>query len=167
MRINRAGRLLENKIKSLAVLTKIVRGLKRSGKKIVFTNGCFDLMHFGHAKYLQEAAKKGDILVVAVNSDSSVKKIKAKGRPIIDEYNRLRLVAALESVDYVVKFSEDTPIKVIAALKPDVLVKGADWNKLNIVGSDLVRSCGGRVSTVKLVNGLSTSNLIKKIAKTF
>ena len=95
MRINRAGRLLENKIKSLAVLTKIVRGLKRSGKKIVFTNGCFDLMHFGHAKYLQEAAKKGDILVVAVNSDSSVKKIKAKGRPIIDEYNRLRLVAAL------------------------------------------------------------------------
>jgi D-beta-D-heptose 7-phosphate kinase/D-beta-D-heptose 1-phosphate adenosyltransferase len=167
MRTHRAGRLLEEKVKSLATLKRIVAGLKKSGKKIVFTNGCFDLMHFGHAKYLEDARKEGDVLIVAVNSDSSIKRIKSEKRPIVDERNRLRLVAALESVDYVTLFSEDTPLKTIRALKPDVLVKGADWNQDDVVGGDFVRSYGGCVSTVKLVQGLSTSNLIYKIARIF
>jgi D-beta-D-heptose 7-phosphate kinase/D-beta-D-heptose 1-phosphate adenosyltransferase len=149
----------------LAALKKIVAGLKRSGKKVVFTNGCFDILHFGHAKYLEEAGRKGDILVVAVNSDSSVRRIKGRSRPIVGQKNRLNMIAALESVDYVTLFNEDTPLKVIRALKPDILIKGADWNKFNIVGSDFVASYGGRACTVKLVQGLSTTNIIKKIAK--
>jgi D-beta-D-heptose 7-phosphate kinase/D-beta-D-heptose 1-phosphate adenosyltransferase len=148
-------------------LRRAVTALKRSGKKIVFTNGCFDILHFGHAKYLEEAGKKGDILVVAVNSDSSIRKIKGKNRPIINENQRLKLVAALESVDFVTKFNDTTPLKVIMALKPDILVKGADWSKGNIVGGDFVKSCGGKVSTVKLVKGLSSTNLIQKIARIF
>jgi len=159
--------LLKDKVKSLAALKRIICGLKKSGKKVVFTNGCFDLLHFGHAKYLEEAKRKGDVLVVAVNSDSSTRRIKGKRRPIVDEKNRLLMMAALESVDYVTKFNEDTPLNVIKALKPDVLVKGADWGKGNIVGRDFVVRYGGRVSTVKLVRGLSTTNLIHKIAKKF
>jgi D-beta-D-heptose 7-phosphate kinase/D-beta-D-heptose 1-phosphate adenosyltransferase len=167
MRTYRAGRLLKDKIKNLAALKKIIAGLKKSGKKIVFTNGCFDLIHFGHAKYLEDAKDKGDILVVAVNSDSSIRKIKGRNRPIIEEKNRLRMMAALESVDFVLIFSEETPLRVIKALKPDILVKGADWDKNNIVGSDFVASYGGRVSTIKLVQGLSTTTLIHKIADKF
>lgn len=167
MRTHRAGRLLKDKIKNLAALKKIIAGLKKSGKKIVFTNGCFDLMHFGHAKYLEDAKRKGDILVVAVNSDSSIRKIKGRNRPIIEEKNRLRMMAALESVDFVLIFSEENPLRVIKALKPDILVKGADWDKNNIVGSDFVASYGGRVSTIKLVQGLSTTTLIHKIADKF
>jgi D-beta-D-heptose 7-phosphate kinase/D-beta-D-heptose 1-phosphate adenosyltransferase len=167
MRTHRTGRLLKDKIKSLAALKKIIAGLKRSGKRIVFTNGCFDLMHFGHAKYLEDAKRKGDILVVAVNSDSSVRKMKGRNRPVIAEKNRLRMMAALESVDFVLIFSEETPLRVIKALKPDILVKGADWDKNNIVGSDFVASYGGRVSTIKLVQGLSTTILIHKIADKF
>jgi len=159
--------LLKDKIKNLAALKKIIAGLKKSGKKIVFTNGCFDLMHFGHAKYLEDAKRKGDILVVAVNSDSSIRKIKGRNRPIIEEKNRLRMMAALESVDFVLIFSEENPLRVIKALKPDILVKGADWDKNNIVGSDFVASYGGRVSTIKLVQGLSTTTLIHKIADKF
>ena len=159
--------MLKDKIKNLAALKKIIAGLKKSGKKIVFTNGCFDLMHFGHAKYLEDAKRKGDILVVAVNSDSSIRKIKGRNRPIIEEKNRLRMMAALESVDFVLIFSEENPLRVIKALKPDILVKGADWDKNNIVGSDFVASYGGRVSTIKLVQGLSTTTLIHKIADKF
>lgn len=160
-------RLLENKIQGLNKLKKTILRLKAQGKIIVFTNGCFDLLHWGHVKYLQDAKRKGDILVVGINSDSSVKKIKGKNRPVVDEKNRLRLIAGLESVDYAVLFNEDTPLKIISLLKPDVLVKGADWNKSNIVGSDVVLKYGGRVSTIKFVKGYSTSNLIKKIAERF
>jgi D-beta-D-heptose 7-phosphate kinase/D-beta-D-heptose 1-phosphate adenosyltransferase len=165
MRAHRASRLLEDKIKSLKQLSKITAGLRKRGKIVVFTNGCFDILHFGHAKYLQEAASLGDVLVVAVNSDSSIKKIKGKDRPIVDESNRLRLIAALGSVDFVILFSQDTPINVIKALKPSILVKGADWSKGNIVGGDFVAGCGGKVKTVGLVKGLSTTDLINKIAK--
>lgn len=161
------GRLLENKIQGLEKLKKLVSYLKSRDKKIVFTNGCFDLLHYGHAKYLQDAAKKGDILIVGINSDDSVKRIKGTKRPVVNEKDRLRLVASLESVDYVVLFNEDTPLKIIKAIKPDVLIKGADWNKDNIVGRGFVLSYGGSVSTVKLVKGYSSSNLIKKIAKRF
>jgi D-beta-D-heptose 7-phosphate kinase/D-beta-D-heptose 1-phosphate adenosyltransferase len=159
--------LLKDKIKKLKALKKIIQKLKKHGKKIVFTNGCFDLLHYGHVKYLEEAKRKGDILVVAVNSDSSVRKIKGSGRPIVKEKNRLGIIAGLESVDYVICFKEKTPLKLIMSLKPDILVKGADWNKNTIVGSDFVSSCKGIVSSVKLVKGLSTTSLIEKIAKAF
>lgn len=155
------------KIKSLKELKKILAGLRAKGKKIVFTNGCFDILHYGHAKYLQDAKKKGDILVVAINSDASVKRIKESKRPIVGETDRLGVIAALESVDYAVLFKEDTPLKVITSLKPDILVKGADWKKNNIVGSDIVSGYGGKVVRIKLMPGRSTTNLIKKIVKNF
>lgn len=160
-------RSIEKKIQDLRGLKKLISILKTRRKKIVFTNGCFDLLHWGHVKYLQDAKKKGDILVVGINSDASVKRIKEEKRPVVNEKDRLRLVAALESVDYVVLFKEETPLKIIKFIKPDVLVKGADWNKNNIVGRDIVLSYGGRVSTIKFVKGYSTSNLIKKIAQRF
>jgi len=156
---------LEKKILGLNILKETIARLKSRRKKIVFTNGCFDLLHWGHVKYLQDAKKKGDILVVGINSDSSVKKIKGKNRPVINQKDRLRLIAALESVDYAVLFKEDTPLKIIKLIKPDVLVKGADWNKNNIVGADIVLNNGGCVFTIKFVKGYSTSNLIKKIAE--
>ena len=143
-------------------LKKITAGLKKRGKKIVFTNGCFDLLHYGHVKYLEDAKRGGDVLVVAVNSDRSVKKLKGKMRPIINEIFRQSVLASLDSVDYVTMFSEETPLKVIKTIKPDVLVKGADWRKNAIVGADFVKSYGGKVKTIKLVKGLSTTMLIKK-----
>lgn len=167
MRTNRTSPLLEAKIKNLNELKKITARLKAQGKKIVFTNGCFDLPHYGHVKYLEDAKRKGDILVVAINSDTSIKTIKGNKRPIINQKDRLRIVAALESVDYVALFKETTPLRLIRLLKPDILVKGADWNKDNIVGSDFALSYGGRVSTIKFVKGRSTTNLIKKIAQIY
>lgn len=161
----RSGNSLKDKIKSLKELTKIIPRLRRLGKKIVFTNGCFDLLHYGHAKYLEEARNKGDILVVGVNSDSSIRRIKGKKRPIVGENNRLHLVAALGSVDFTVLFKEDTPLNTIKKIRPDILIKGADWEKKDIVGADVIKSYGGKVSTIKLVKGLSTTNLIKIIAK--
>ncbi|MFH0918707.1 MAG: D-glycero-beta-D-manno-heptose 1-phosphate adenylyltransferase [Candidatus Omnitrophota bacterium] len=144
-----------------------MRRLKRSGKRIVFTNGCFDILHYGHVKYLQDARSKGDYLVVAVNSDSSVKKIKAKNRPVIAQSDRLKTVAALASVDFVVLFNADNPLRLIKTLKPDVLIKGADWSKQRIIGADFVSSYGGKVLTVNLVKGRSTSALIEKIVRDF
>ncbi len=158
---------LETKIKNLNELKKIVVQLRAKGKKVVFTNGCFDLLHYGHIKYLEDAKKKGDILVVAVNSDVSVKRIKGNKRPIVNQKDRLRMIAALESVDYTVLFHEDTPLGVIKSLRPDILVKGADWDKNNIVGSDFVLSHKGKVCTIKLVRGCSTTDLINKIANGF
>ncbi len=164
MRTNRRSKFLL-KIKTQGALQREINKLKKQGQKIVFTNGCFDLLHYGHAKYLQDAKNKGDILVVAVNSDASVRKIKGRHRPIVDENNRLKLLSALESVDYLTLFKESTPVEVIKKVKPDILIKGADWNKNNIAGRDFVESYGGEVLTIKLVKGLSTTNLIKKIAK--
>jgi len=160
-------RPLEDKILALNALKQKILRLKSQRKKVVFTNGCFDLLHWGHIKYLQDAANKGDLLVVGVNSDSSVKRLKGKNRPLVNEKDRLRMIAGLECVDYVVLFKEDTPLKIIKLLKPDVLVKGADWNKNNMVGRDIVLSNGGSVSTIKFVRGYSTSHLIKKIAERF
>ncbi len=159
--------MIATKIKNITQLKKTIERLKSQGKKIVFTNGCFDLLHYGHVMYLQGAKKKGDILVVGINSDSSVRRIKGKKRPIVNEVDRSRLVAALESVDYVVLFKENTPLEIIKHINPDVLVKGADWKKHEIVGSRLVSRRGGCVSTIKFAKGYSTSNLIKKIAKRF
>ena len=164
MRTDRAGRLLNNKIKNLPALKKIISSLKKQGRRIVFTNGCFDLLHYGHVKYLQDAKRYGDILIVALNSDSSVRKIKGTGRPIVNELDRIRIISALESVDYTVLFKEKTPLKLIETLKPDILVKGSDWDKNNIIGANFVLNHGGRVLTIKLTVGRSTTNLIKKAA---
>ena len=155
------------KIISSAGLKRKVSRLKQNGKRIVFTNGCFDILHYGHVKYLQDARRKGDYLVVAVNSDSSIKKIKAKNRPVIGQADRLKTVSALASVDFVVLFNEDNPLRLIKAIKPDVLIKGADWDKRKIIGADFVKSYGGKVLTVNLVKGRSTSALIEKIVRDF
>ena len=160
------GRLLrfESKIKTLGSLVKIIRGLKKKGRRIVFTNGCFDILHFGHVKYLQDSKAKGDILVVGLNSDSSVKRLKGAKRPIVSQKHRAAVLAALEPVDYVVIFSEDTPELLIRALLPDVLVKGGDWKIQDIIGSEVVMRNGGKVFSIKFVDGFSTTALIKKIA---
>lgn len=159
--------MVEDKIKSISKLKKTIDSLKPKGKRIVFTNGCFDILHFGHAKYLEAAKKKGDILIVAVNSDSSVRKIKGKKRPVIPQRERMRLVAALESVDYVTVFNQSTPLKLIKLLKPNILVKGGDWKAKDIVGKEFVESYRGKAITIPCIGKLSSSNLIKKIAQKF
>ena len=156
-----------SKVKTLSELKKISEKLRKNAKKIVFTNGCFDLLHLGHICYLEKAKKKGDILIVALNSDSSVRRIKGSKRPILPETDRARIIAALESVDYVVVFNEITPLKVIKALKPNVLIKGRDWKVDDIVGKDVVRSTGGRVATIPLLKGRSTKLIIKKVVRKF
>ncbi|MBN2831540.1 MAG: D-glycero-beta-D-manno-heptose 1-phosphate adenylyltransferase [Candidatus Omnitrophica bacterium] len=162
----RIQRSIKNKTKSFKAILNIIAGLKKQGKRVVFTNGCFDLLHYGHVKYLEDAKRKGDILIVGVNSDSSVRIIKGNNRPITKEGNRLRVIAALESVDFALIFKEDTPLNIIKKIRPDILIKGADWDKSQIVGGRFVRESGGKVLTVNLIKGLSTTNLINKIAKT-
>ncbi len=156
--------MLANKIKKIPELKNITTRLKTQGKKIVFTNGCFDILHYGHVKYLEAAKSKADILVVAINSDSSVKKIKGKFRPINQQSDRAKVLAALEAVDYVTIFNEPTPLKAIRALGPDVLVKGSDWKKTDIVGAAFVASYGGKVETIPFVGNYSTTAILKKIA---
>ncbi len=138
----------------------------RANKKIVFTNGCFDLLHVGHIRYLQEARGLGDILVVGLNSDSSVRKLKGLSRPVQTEADRAEILSALACVDYVTIFTEETPLNLITKLMPDVLVKGGDWPIEKIVGSDLVLSRGGHVESLQFHKGRSTSSLIEKILKT-
>lgn len=133
------------------------------GRKIVFTNGCFDIVHLGHVEYFRFAKKQGDVLVVAVNTDSSVQRLKGPKRPIISEGDRLSVLEELESIDYLVKFDEDTPTKLIERMKPDVLVKGADYAKEKVVGWEIVESYGGRVALAPLVDGRSTSSVIQRI----
>lgn len=148
-------------------MKRIILSLKRQGKITVFTNGCFDILHYGHVKYLEDARHKGDCLIVALNSDSSVRRIKGSKRPIVRENDRARVLAGLESVDYVVIFNQDTPLETIKYLKPDILVKGADWNPKDIVGRDVVLKYGGKTAVIKFLKGYSTTNLINKIAKEF
>ena len=153
------------KIKKISSLAKEIARLRKNGKKIVFTNGCFDIMHYGHASYLAEAKKLGDILVVGVNSDRSVKRLKGPQRPVCDERSRSGLLAALESVDYVVIFGEDTPLETIKKIKPDFLVKGGDWKQGNIVGSREIAAYGGKTVRAGFQKGYSTTKIIEKIAK--
>ncbi len=160
--------MLEPKIiKRHLRLQRIVSGLRLKGKKIIFTNGCFDILHYGHVKYLEDAKKKGDVLIVAINSDASIKSIKGNKRPITQEGDRLRIIAGLQSVDYVTIFDDDTPIKLIKLLKPDILVKGSDWKKNKIVGSEFVLKQGGKIYSINLIPGRSTTSLINKLAKSF
>jgi rfaE bifunctional protein nucleotidyltransferase chain/domain len=135
----------------------------RGKKKIVFTNGCFDLLHAGHADYLNKAKSLGDILVVGINSDASVRRIKGEKRPILPQQMRAYLLDNLKPVDYVVIFEEDTPLELIKAIKPDVLVKGADWDLERIVGADFVLSYGGRVERIAFSFDISTSKVVERI----
>lgn len=153
----------KNKIVRINSLRNKVRKLRRQGKKVVLTNGCFDLLHFGHVSYLEKIKKTGLILVVAINSDNSVKRIKGKGRPIQAEQARARTIATIECVDYVVIFDEDNPLRVIQKLEPDLLVKGSDWKKDEVVGKDFVKTYGGKVHLVDYIPGFSTTNIIQKI----
>jgi rfaE bifunctional protein nucleotidyltransferase chain/domain len=139
--------------------------LKSQNKKIVFTNGCFDLLHVGHVRYLQEAKKLGDVLVIGVNSDASVKRLKGPTRPVQVEADRAEILAALGCVDYTVIFTEDTPENLIHSVKPDILVKGGDWKIEQIVGSDFVIANGGKVMSLQFVDGKSTTKLIEKAQK--
>ncbi len=139
--------------------------LKSQNKKIVFTNGCFDLLHVGHVRYLQEAKKLGDVLVVGVNSDASVRVLKGPTRPVQVEADRAEILAALGAVDYTVIFNEETPLKLIETVKPDILVKGGDWKADQIVGSDFVIANGGKVMSLQFVDGKSTTKLIEKAQK--
>jgi rfaE bifunctional protein nucleotidyltransferase chain/domain len=141
--------------------------LRRAGSRIVFTNGCFDILHAGHVRYLSEARSYGDILVVGLNSDKSVKMIKGEKRPIIPELQRAEVLAGLWCVDYVTFFHESDPLKLIEKLKPDVLVKGEDWTEDKIIGADVVTGYGGKVVRVRMVSGVSTSEIIRKILKTY
>jgi len=156
-----------NKIKTPAELAPLLSLLRATGQKIVFTNGCFDLIHPGHTRYLATARSLGNILVVAINSDASVRAIKGEKRPINSQHDRAETLAALESVDFVTIFDEPDPYKVIAALQPDVLVKGGDWPIEKIIGRDIVEARGGRVVNVPFVEGASTTGIIGKILKTY
>lgn len=143
-----------------------LRRRQRRGQRIVFTNGCFDLLHPGHIRYLRAARRLGDVLVVALNSDASVRRLKGSGRPLVPARDRREVVAALEMVDYVTTFSDDTPYELIRMLQPDVLVKGGDWAPDRIVGADLVRQRGGRVRSLPFADGYSTTKLAAKILRT-
>lgn len=136
---------------------------KKEGKSIVFTNGCFDILHLGHVDYLEKASELGDKLVIGLNTDSSVRKLKGPERPVNDEITRSRILAALQFVDAVILFEEDTPLDLIRQVKPDILVKGDDYTVQTIVGADIVIENGGAVKTIPLVKGYSTSNVISKI----
>jgi D-beta-D-heptose 7-phosphate kinase/D-beta-D-heptose 1-phosphate adenosyltransferase len=136
---------------------------KRNGKRVVFTNGCFDLLHPGHIRSLETARGLGDVLIVGVNSDESVRRLKGEGRPVIPEQERAEILASLECVDAVVIFDESTPQRVVAALLPDVLVKGGDWPGNQIVGREEVEAAGGKVVLVEVVPGYSTTEILKKI----
>jgi D-beta-D-heptose 7-phosphate kinase/D-beta-D-heptose 1-phosphate adenosyltransferase len=144
-----------------------MEGEKRKGKKVVFTNGCFDLLHAGHVKYLQKARSFGDLLVLGLNNDASVRRLKGEKRPLIGEAERAHILSALDCVDYLVLFSEDTPMKLIETLRPAVLVKGGDYTPAGVVGKELVESYGGRVELVEFVDGKSTTNIIEKILKNY
>jgi len=157
--------MLSDKIKSIPNAVKAVKRLKRKSKKIVFTNGCFDILHAGHASYLSKARSLGDALIVGLNSDSSVKKIKGASRPVVPQRNRAILLSAMEAVSLIVIFNELTPLELIKKIRPDVLVKGGDWQKEDIVGSDFVESYGGKVRSLAYLKGLSTRGLIDKIRR--
>ncbi|MFA5007720.1 MAG: adenylyltransferase/cytidyltransferase family protein [Candidatus Omnitrophota bacterium] len=148
-----------SKIKTLFTLKKIVSNLKKKNKRVVFTNGCFDIIHPGHIKILRDAKNKGDVLIVGLNSDSSIKRIKGHSRPVMDEKARSKVLEAIELVNFIVIFNEDTPYEVIKELRPDYLVKGEDWKADKIIGREFVK----KIFRIKFYPGYSTSGIIQKI----
>lgn len=156
---------LQTKILTKEELKPLLNVLKFKEKKIVFSNGCFDILHRGHVEYLSKAASLGDCMVIGLNTDASVKRLKGENRPVQDEIGRAQVMAALHFVDYVVLFDEDTPFDLINYLKPNVLVKGSDYKEDEIVGADIVKANGGSVETIDLVEGYSTTSIIEKANK--
>lgn len=156
-----------DKIISLEDAVKKIGEWKANGEKTVFSNGCFDIIHAGHVDYLEKARQKGDRLIIGLNTDQSVSRIKGKNRPIVDEVSRSRVLAALEFVDAVVLFDEDTPYDIVKALMPDTLVKGKDYEISNIVGADIVLQNGGSVETIDLTEGISTTIVVNKIKELY
>ncbi len=152
-----------DKIVRLESLVQVLDKFRREGKKVVFTNGCFDLLHPGHVTYLRKASNLGDVLVVGVNSDRSVQVIKGRSRPILNQLERCQVLAALECVGFVTVFDEEDPLRLIKTILPDVLVKGGDWNLDEIVGKNEVESTGGRVISIPYEPGYSTSSIIQRI----
>lgn len=159
--------MTQSNILPLKELIKIRAVLKSENKKVVFTNGCFDILHAGHVDYLVKAKKQGDILIVALNSDKSVRRIKGEKRPIVPEEQRAFIISQLKCVDYVTFFDEDTPEKTIQTLVPDILVKGSDWKIENIIGRDIVEENGGSVVTIDFVTDTSSSGIIESILERF
>ncbi len=157
----------DTKIKNRDLLAEISATERAKGKKIVFTNGCFDLLHAGHVKYLQAARQLGDLLVLGLNSDASVRRLKGSKRPLISEEERAHILAALDCIDYLSIFDEDTPLELITAIKPQILVKGGDYSPDGVVGKDLVESFGGRVELIPFVDGKSTTNIIEKVLERY
>jgi D-beta-D-heptose 7-phosphate kinase/D-beta-D-heptose 1-phosphate adenosyltransferase len=155
------------KVKSLRAAVRAVRRAQAVGRRVVFTNGCFDLLHRGHTRYLEQARALGDLLVVAVNSDASVRQLKGAGRPLIPAAERTEVLASLAAVDLVLIFDDLDPGRVIRAVRPDVLVKGGDWPVDQIVGADFVRSIGGKVRSLPYLKGASTSELIRRVTSAF
>jgi D-beta-D-heptose 7-phosphate kinase/D-beta-D-heptose 1-phosphate adenosyltransferase len=156
-------RSASTKIKTIPTILPLLERRKKKGELMVFTNGCFDLLHAGHIAYLEKARGLGNFLVVGLNSDRSVREIKGPHRPVLPQKQRALVLAALEAVDYVVLFNEPTPLSLILALKPNILVKGADWKEKEIVGRKEVYSWGGAVKRIPFLKGLSTSNIIERI----
>jgi D-glycero-beta-D-manno-heptose 1-phosphate adenylyltransferase len=155
-----------NKIVTLPEALQQIKGLKNMGRNIVFSNGCFDILHAGHVDYLEKAREKGDFLIVGLNTDASVKRIKGADRPVNDQNSRARVLAGLGCINLVILFDEDTPYELIKIINPDILVKGKDYDISNIVGADIVLQNGGKVETIELTEGLSTTSVIDKIKKT-
>jgi D-beta-D-heptose 7-phosphate kinase/D-beta-D-heptose 1-phosphate adenosyltransferase len=155
----------DDRILTTEALLPIIERLKSEGKVVVFTNGCFDLLHVGHVRYLAEAKAAGDVLVLGLNSDKSVRALKGPGRPITSEAERAEILVSLKSVDYVLIFDDPDPLRLILAVRPDVLVKGEDWEEEDIVGASEVRSWGGKVIRAKQKEGSSTTGLIERIKK--
>ena len=155
------------KIKSIDRAGEERQLLKKSGRQVVFTNGCFDILHPGHIRYLGVARNQGDFLIVAINSDRSVRAIKGHRRPILEEHSRAEVIAALQSVDLVLIFDEDNPLAVIQRLLPDILVKGGDWAEDQIIGAETVRQNGGRVMSIPFETGFSTTKIIEDILKKY
>ncbi len=156
---------IADRIKSWDEIDKIAEELRKAGKKIVFTNGCFDILHFGHVSYLEEAKSCGDVLILGLNSDDSVKRLKGESRPINSQLERAFVLCGLKAVDFVVIFDQDTPYDLIKLIKPNVLVKGGDWSPEQIIGSDIVLGLGGQVKSLLFQDGFSTTNLIEKITE--
>ena len=156
-----------SKIVTAEELSPKLENFRRSGKKVVFTNGCFDILHVGHVRYLAAARSEGDLLVVGLNSDASIRLIKGNLRPIVEQQHRAEVLASLGSVNYVVLFDDPDPLNLIQVLQPDVLVKGEDWGEDNIVGSEFVKSIAGRVVRIALVPGVSTSGIIEKVIEMY
>jgi rfaE bifunctional protein nucleotidyltransferase chain/domain len=156
-----------NKILERNTLKDTLEELRKKGKKIAFTNGCFDILHVGHVRYLREAKKTADILVLALNSDSSVRSLKGKERPLVPEKERAEIIAALEFIDFVTIFNELTPLELINYLKPDILIKGGDWAEEDVIGREEIKKWGGRVAIIPEVEGKSTTNIVEKVKKLY